>query len=621
MVEKAASWGLSTYSADHPMVTYSSTPSELGTVVKQLDAYKAWVYSAIRVIKDRETDIPLRLYVDRKSKGEVKKEEIKEHQFLDLWAQPCPIMTGQVFKNMIRINLELTGMAFCQIFSNGLGRPVELWPIPTNYLSRIITGDSNEDYIKAFEFNGSGKMITLPPEEVLYFRYPHPTSLVYGASPIQAQAHAYDVDLYHRIYQKQFFNNSARPDFALTTDQRVSEPDAKRILGRWLQRHQGPEKAHLPALLEMGLKPATLGASAKDFQFMELAKWTRDNVLATYGVPAGKLGLVEDVNRANAEGIDITFNSECIKPRLTGVSGVLNKDLTPRWDPKLYVEFDDPVPRDKQAEHQRKMDRLDRGVIAINELREADGLKPVDGGDVPTVAAGRVPLSQVGLQPKQPEPVPPKGGHRGGIVRGPSRALGSRGARSEIVVISSDWSPKDPKNAQKGPGQAVKVVTAGDTPGQRLEAIKQGADVWEPQLVSMIRDMEIETLANLNEIWPRLEGKCHGMSLAKVQAFITKANDFDDIIFDPDKWTGQATDTYNATHTSQIATRGANHLGDLGLDIGFNVTAPEAVAFMESRTLLLRSTIHTGDQSFYNGVRKVLAPTQAVQQRPQSGGA
>ncbi len=83
--------------------------------------------------------------------------------------------------------------------------------------------------------------------------------------------------------------------------------------------------------MDGGLKGQPLTFSAKDFEFLGLAGWTQDNLLAAFGVPAGKLGLVKDVNRANAEGIDLTFNAECVKPRLDLIEDVLAFGLLPRY--------------------------------------------------------------------------------------------------------------------------------------------------------------------------------------------------------------------------------------------------------------------------------------------------
>ena len=275
-------------------------------------------------------------------------------------------------------------MAFVLVLNNALGRPAELWPLNPADLIEITTGDNTRQPITGFAFNGpGGKRTVYRPSEVLYFRHPSPSSLVYGASPIEAMAHAFDIDLAVRIYQRNFFRNSARPEVVLSTDQRLTEDEARRVLTRWRQKHQGLAHVFEPTVLDGGLKATPLAYSAKDFEFTQLAGWTQDNILAAYGVPAGKLGLVKDVNRANAQGIEVTFNAECVRPRLELWEDVMNAFLLPRYGQGLSLKFDNPVPSDRSQNHKEAMEQLDRGALTINEYRAAQGLPPVAWGDEP----------------------------------------------------------------------------------------------------------------------------------------------------------------------------------------------------------------------------------------------
>ncbi|MCF8048273.1 MAG: phage portal protein [Desulfarculaceae bacterium] len=344
---------------------------------RQLAAYQGWVYAAVSTIARRMAGVPLKLH---QSQG----LEVTAHPALDLLARPNPLNTGRELRYTLALHLELTGMAFVLVLNNALGRPAELWPLSPADLIEIITGDNTRQPITGFVFNGpEGKRQVYRPSEVLYFRHPSPSSLVYGASPIEAMAHAFDIDLAVRIYQRNFFRNSARPEVVLSTDQRLTEDEARRVLTRWRQKHQGLAHVFEPTVLDGGLKATPLAYSAKDFEFTQLAGWTQDNILAAYGVPAGKLGLVKDVNRANAQGIEVTFNAECVRPRLELWEDVMNAFLLPRYGQDLRLKFDNPVPSDRAQSHKEAMEQLDRGALTINELRASQGRTPVAWGDEP----------------------------------------------------------------------------------------------------------------------------------------------------------------------------------------------------------------------------------------------
>ncbi len=338
---------------------------------RQLAAYQGWVYAAVNAIAGRVAGMPLRLYAQGpQGPG----PEVARHPLLDLLDRPNPIMTRRQFRFTLVSHLELTGMAFVLAVDNALGRPAELWPLNPADLVEIEAGPDTRRPIAAFRFHApGGRVVEHLPEEVLYFRHPNPRSLLYGMSPVEAMAHAFDIDLAVRVYQRNFFRNSARPEVVLSTDQRLSEEEARRLITRWNQKHQGLAHVFEPTLLDAGLKVQPLAYSARDFEFMALAGWTQDNILAAYGVPAGKLGLVKDVNRANAQGIDITFNAECIRPRLELIEDVFNVFLVPRYGAGLLLRHDNPVPSDRAQAHREAMAQLDRGVMTINEFRAGQG--------------------------------------------------------------------------------------------------------------------------------------------------------------------------------------------------------------------------------------------------------
>lgn len=355
--------------------------SDLTGRARQIKAYQGWVFAAVNAIAQRVSSVPLKLFLQNEQGAG---PEVAGHPVLDLFNRPNPIMTRRQFRFTLVTHLELTGMAFVLMVDNALGRPAELWPLSPADLIEIKAGDNTTRPITGFVFQGpGGKQVRYRPEEILYFRHPSPKSLIYGTGPIEAMAHAYDIDLAVRVYQKNFFRNAARPEVVLSTDQRLTDQEARRILTRWNQKHQGLAHVFEPTVLDGGLKVQPLAYSAKDFEFMSLANWTQDNILAAYQVPAGKLGLVKDVNRANAQGIDITFNAECIRPRLDLIEDVLSAFLLPRYGAGLILKHDNPVPTDRAQAHKEAMAQLDRGALTINEFRAATGKGPVSWGDEP----------------------------------------------------------------------------------------------------------------------------------------------------------------------------------------------------------------------------------------------
>ena len=70
--------------------------------------------------------------------------------------------------------------------------------------------------------------------QLICLTYVHPLNPYIGASPIQSQAYAQDIDSYIEVYERDFFKNSARIDFALTTDEKIDQMKADELKERWL---------------------------------------------------------------------------------------------------------------------------------------------------------------------------------------------------------------------------------------------------------------------------------------------------------------------------------------------------------------------------------------------------
>ena len=87
------------------------------------------------------------------------------------------------------------------------------------------------------------------------------------------------------------------------------------------------------------------------------------------------MGILKDVNKNSAQATAESFNSECILPRLRLLEEVLTRGVLQKFDARLALKFDSPVPRDKEElirEHKVKV-----GVpsVTINEAREREGQK------------------------------------------------------------------------------------------------------------------------------------------------------------------------------------------------------------------------------------------------------
>jgi SPP1 gp7 family putative phage head morphogenesis protein len=389
-----------------------STTNRKRTAALQLREFQSWIYIILTTIYGRTSTVPWNLKVQRPDNTLENLNNQHDHPLHKLLTKPNPFMTGTFFQQIIQTQLDLTGMAMIWKIRNGLRRPAELWPLNISEFMDFIPGTTTKDFIKGYRFTN----MEFPVEDIIYLYYPNPNPTFFstlasqqttnlfaslaGMSPIQAMARTVDIEKYIEVYERDFFENSARPDVILTMNEKknLGEPERERILTKWKQKHQGPRKFWEPTILK-DMTAEILKTNNKDFQLAKTANWTKDMLFATYSVPEGKAGLVKDINRANQIGVDITFNEECIQPRLNLWDETFTNQLAHEFDEKLVIQHDNPVPSDKEFILKRQEFEVKNYIKSINQIRDESGLDNVDWGDKPwmplnLVQAGSSPVGE-----------------------------------------------------------------------------------------------------------------------------------------------------------------------------------------------------------------------------------
>jgi hypothetical protein len=262
-----------------------------------------------------------------------------------------------------------------------------------DFIKVDVSDDLINPSVKYVFRTGASSFVSFDINELIFLNYIHPIKPYLGASPIQAQAYAQDIDSYIEVYERDFFKNSARIDFALTTDEALDQEKADEIKERWKGKYQGT--FHDVAVLDSGLKPIPLQYANRDFEFLNLAQWTREKVFAAYRIPKSKLGF-GDNGRAGDVQSDISFNRESIQPRLTMWDEELTEGILSTFSNDIEFRHQNPIPRDRLIEVQEGRIHVGGPTLTVNEFREkTHKLDAVNGGDRILVSKDMVPLDRI----------------------------------------------------------------------------------------------------------------------------------------------------------------------------------------------------------------------------------
>lgn len=341
-----------------------------------LKSYRGWVYACVSLIAKNVAKMPLRVYGTVKGAA----TELEDHPLAALLDTINPIHSRFEFWELTVTWLELLGNAYWYVVRNAMGVPVELWPVPPD---RMLVIPGKQKLIDGYLYRYQGHSVSFDADEIVHLRYVNPRSLYYGAGPLQAAAYEYDTELYLKKYRVHLFENDGTPRGVLYTDQLLDEATIERMRAAWSKAYGGVDNRGKVAVLQAGVKYQQIQLGPAELDFLKSSRATRDDILGIFGVPASKLGLVEDVNRANAEANNYTFQNEVILPRLRLIEEKLNKELAAFYSDGVWVEFDSPVPEDREFRLKERETNIKTGYTSINEERERDGLPPASWGELP----------------------------------------------------------------------------------------------------------------------------------------------------------------------------------------------------------------------------------------------
>lgn len=363
----------------------------------QIQQYKSWVYACAWKNATSVAKCKLCLYkktVDEE--GEEELDKIYNHPFLDVINNVNPHQNRFELFTLTQIFLELTGNSYWWMPKDNLGVPYMIWCIPSHWVKII---PSKEKFIEGYLVQVPGKQaapIPFDEEEVVHFKFPSPFSLFYGTGPTIAAQFGIDLNKHMKTWGINYFLNDAKPGGVLSTETSLSSDQYKRLRDQWNAKHRGTQNAGKMAILEGGLTYQQIGSTVRDARMEFVAKEVRDEILAMYGVPASKLGLVEDVNRANADANDYTYQKETILPRLALIEEKFNEKIKKFYPQdnggKLICKFENPVPEDNAVKLAERQANIACGYSTIDEEREKDGLEPFD---LPETSKPLIPFNLV----------------------------------------------------------------------------------------------------------------------------------------------------------------------------------------------------------------------------------
>lgn len=291
------------------------------------------VYACVSLIAGAISTLPLPIF-QRTADG---RERVDHDYWWLLNEQPNEDLSAAVFWEYMVAARLFNGDAFAEIkrANTRSAKIVGFDPLHPQTVEPF-----RKDKRLFYKITEDGKERVVNPADML-----HIPSLGYDGlrspSPITyAARQAIGTALSANEYNSRFFINGARPDFALTTPGNLSVQQAEMIRATWSDKHQGPMKSHLPAVLTGDMKIQQLTLSAQDAQLLETGNFQIEEIARTLGVPPHMIGHTDKTTSwgSGVENMGRGFVKFTLSRDLVKFEQELNRKLWPTRE-KYFVEF------------------------------------------------------------------------------------------------------------------------------------------------------------------------------------------------------------------------------------------------------------------------------------------
>jgi HK97 family phage portal protein len=337
-----------------------------------LVANREWVFIATDRVAKSLSGVRFKVMKFQNNKND---QEVFNGPLVKFLEKPGINITGRDFIYLHESYKLLTGNAFWEIVSKTEIRPL----VPT-----AISPIRENGKLLGYRYSYGNTQRTIAVKNILHDRYIDPTQPDWGVGKLSKIARWVDISTFTNEYLRRFFVNGASFGGFITTEEET-EDRIKLIKAGLVNEHVGVENSHKIGVLPKGSDFKAADTSMADMEMGATDDRFRDKILAAFGIPKSILGLVEDVNRANAETNEYIYAKYTIKPDADALKDFLNNTIAPMLDPTgaQYFDYDEFVPVNMEIELKEREIALNKQAYkTVNEVRAELGLKPAKGGDV-----------------------------------------------------------------------------------------------------------------------------------------------------------------------------------------------------------------------------------------------
>lgn len=248
----------------------------------------------------------------------------------------------------------------------------------------------NEAAYFQYGWNTAHRPVPFGKREIVWFEKKKRTDDLYGRSIMEVLAKTVQTLIYAVEHNLEYFNDNSIPPGVLGLEGMNTE-DVKAFGKQWnevqkVQDENGYWKKafHKLPIVNKVPKFERLSFTNQELQIIEQQKWWAKLVWACFGITSTELGFTEDA-KGNANQIvqSSIAKKRIIYPLLRLIEYHINTEIVPEFGYEgirfKFKIFD--VDEETKKWNLYKLQVQDSKIKTINEIRNSEGLDPIEGGD------------------------------------------------------------------------------------------------------------------------------------------------------------------------------------------------------------------------------------------------
>ncbi len=366
-----------------PGAPISANPSLVGQPYRDAwdieRAYKegmqkvTWVARCIDAIAGNQARLPIILREGNAPDGKIvsSRETMDKSSILDILNSKSNIGENSfIFRYRLSSQLLLGSRgAFIEKVRGRDGSIIGLNLLPPQHTAPI---PHPKTFVSGYEVDlPDGRKLTLKPEEVCWVRRPHPLDPYLSLTPMESAGIAIEIENLAKLYNRNFLLNDGRPGGLLVLRGEIEDDDKNELRTRF-RGNLGRVGSTTVVSADDGVDFVDTSSSPRDAAYIQMRQITKEEILASFGVPESVIGNASGRTFSNAAEEIRVFWMETMLPHLEPLARALDE-----LDPVHYIDFDtSTVPNliiYKQERDRYLMDELQQGLISVNEYREMTG--------------------------------------------------------------------------------------------------------------------------------------------------------------------------------------------------------------------------------------------------------